>query len=464
MASNASLNKVWDRYQEISMAESSKVGGLDISGEILRETAKDINRMQDITKLVTEALEGNKIHKISRLLEIVLAGAIAIKASDIHIEPEKDRGRLRLRLDGVLQDINFFGLDVYRLLNSRIKLLSGMKLTSKIAQDGRFNIMEGEEEISIRSSLIPGSYGESIVMRILDPKSIQVNIEELGIEPHLFEIMQEEIVKPNGMILLTGPTGSGKTTTLYAFLRKIYSTEIKIITIEDPVEYHLPGITQTQVSLEKGYTFPEGLRSALRQDPDVIMVGEIRDNETAEIAVQASLTGHMVFSTLHTNNAAGVIPRLIDLGVNPKILVSALTLAVAERLVRKLCQFCKKESVPTEKEEQIIKIIIAKMKAEGKDLTRYNLHEEGPYKIFSAVGCDKCNSLGYKGRLGIFEAIKTKDPAIEQIIPENPSEREIKKVASTQGILSMREDGLVKILNGITSMDEVQSVVDLNEE
>ena len=467
MASNASLKKVWSRYEEISMAESSKIGGLDISGEVLRDIAKNIEHIQDIEKLVIEALEGNKIHKISRLLEVILAGAIAIKASDIHIEPEKEKGRLRLRLDGTLQDINFFGLYIYRLLNSRIKLLSGMKLTSKIAQDGRFNIMEGEEEISIRASLIPGSYGESIVMRILDPKSIQVAIEELGIEPYLFEIVKNEIVKPNGFILVTGPTGSGKTTTLYAFLRRIYSTEINIITIEDPVEYHLPGITQTQISLKKGYTFPEGLRSALRQDPDVIMVGEIRDGETAEIAVQSSLTGHMVFSTLHTNNAAGVIPRLIDLGVNPKILVSALSLSMAQRLVRKLCHFCKKENAPNEKEQKIIKLILDGMKEEGKDplkyLPKYNIKSDVTFKIFSPVGCEKCNSIGYSGRIGIFEAIKT-DEAIEKIMPENPSEREIKKVASTQGILSMRQDGIVKILNGITSLEEVQSVVDLIEE
>ncbi len=463
MASNASLQKVWDRYKELSMAESSMVGGLDVSLEVLRNTAKNIERIQDIEKLVAEALEGNQTHKISRILEVILAGAIAIKASDIHIEPEKDRGRLRLRLDGVLQDINFFGLDVYRLLNSRIKLLSGMKLTSKIAQDGRFNIMEEKEEISIRTSLIPGSYGESIVMRILDPKAIQVPIEELGIEPYLFKIVQDEIAKPNGLILVTGPTGSGKTTTLYAFLRKIYSIEINIITIEDPVEYHLSGITQTQVSINKGYTFPEGLRSALRQDPDVIMVGEIRDSDTAEIAVQSSLTGHMVFSTLHTNNAAGVIPRLIDLGVNPKIMVSALSLSIAQRLVRKLCKFCKKENAPTKEEAGVIKIVLDSMKNEGKDFSKYNIKTDKSFKIFSPVGCEKCNKIGYKGRIGIFEAIKT-DEAIEKIMPENPSEHEIKKVAHNQGILSMRQDGVVKILNGITSITEVQSVVDLLEE
>lgn len=463
MVSKASLEKVWDRYQEISMAESSKVGGIEISGEVLRETAKKINHIQDIEKLVNEALEGNKIHKVSRLLEMILAGAIAVKASDVHIEPEKESARLRLRLDGVLQDINFFSLDVYKLLNSRIKLLSGMKLTSKIAQDGRFNIMEGGEEINIRTSLIPGAYGESMVMRILDPKTIQVNLEDLGIEPYLFDIVKTEIAKPNGFILVTGPTGSGKTTTLYAFLRKIYSTEINIITIEDPVEYHLEGITQTQINLERGYTFPEGLHSALRQDPDVIMVGEIRDGETAEIAVQSSLTGHMVFSTLHTNNAAGVIPRLIDLGVNPKILVSALSISLAQRLVRKLCAYCKKESAPSEKEMKVIKLILDGMKSEGKDLSSHNINSEKDFKIFYPVGCDKCNSLGYSGRIGIFEAIKT-DDEIEKIMPENPSEHEIKKIAAKQGILSMRQDGIVKVLNGITSLEEVQSVVDLIEE
>ncbi len=356
-----------------------------------------------------------------------------------------------------------FEYDVHRLLNSRIKLLSGMKLTSKIAQDGRFNIMEGDEEISIRSSLIPGTYGESIVMRILDPKSIEVPIGELGIEPNLFSMIEKEIVKPNGMILVTGPTGSGKTTTLYAFLRKIYNPEINIVTIEDPVEYHLPGITQTQVSLKRGYNFPEGLRSALRQDPDIIMVGEIRDAETAEISVQSALTGHMVFSTLHTNNAAGVIPRLIDLKVNPKILVSALSSSMAQRLVRRLCPDCRKEKTLTEENNKTIRLVLESMKNEGKDFAKFGVKAEEPFKVFEAIGCEKCHKTGYKGRIGIFEAIKT-DEAIEKIMPENPSEREIKKLAHNQGILSMRQDGVIKILNGITSLEEVQSVVDLQEE
>lgn len=463
MVSDASLNKVWDRYQELSMAESSKEGGVDISGDVLRQTAENIHKMQDIEKMIVETTEGNKIHKVSRMLEIILAGAIAIKASDIHIEPEKDRGRLRLRLDGVLQDVTFFSLELYWLLNSRIKLLSGLKLTSKITQDGRFSITEGDAEISIRTSLIPGTYGEAIVLRILDPMSIQVPLESLGIEPYLFSIIEKEISEPNGLILVTGPTGSGKTTTLYAFLRKIYSTEINIITIEDPVEYHLDGITQTQTNEKKNYEFSEGLRSALRQDPDVIMVGEIRDGETAKIAVQSALTGHMVFSTLHTNNAAGVIPRLIDLGVNPKILVSALSLSIAQRLVRILCKDCKREKTPTEDETNTLKGVMESIKKEGKDFSKYKIDPNAPLKLFEPVGCEKCNGTGYKGRIGIFEAIKT-DPAIEQIIPMNPSEREIKQVAKTQGILSMRQDGMIKILSGLTSFAEVQSVVDMREE
>lgn len=358
-----------------------------------------------------------------------------------------------------------------------------MKLTSKITQDGRFNITEGDEELSVRTSLIPGTYGESMVMRILDPKSIQVKFEDLGIEPYLLSIVEAEIVKPNGLVLVTGPTGSGKTTTLYAFLRKVYTPDINVVTIEDPVEYHLPGITQTQVnkkgedrtlsgglhlsSHDQGYSFPEGLRSALRQDPDVIMVGEIRDSETAKTAIQSALTGHMVFSTLHTNNAAGVIPRMIDLGVNPKIMVSALSLSMAQRLVRKLCVSCKQEVESTAEETKIIESILSGMIEEKKDILKYgigeNINLKPPFKIFTAPGCEKCNLTGYSGRIGIFEAIKT-DEAIEKIMPQNPSEREVKSVAKTQGILSMRQDGIIKMLNGITSFSEVAGVVDLNEE
>jgi type IV pilus assembly protein PilB len=463
MASHASLEKAWSRYAELSMASASKAGGIDISGEALEEIAEKVHSIKDVAHVVEEVTSESKTHKLSHMLEIILGGAIAIKASDIHIEPEEDHVRLRFRLDGVLEDILTFPHDTNKLLNSRIKLISGLKLTMKsIAQDGRFSIfMKDGTEISMRVSIIPGAYGESVVMRILDPKSIQVKLEDMGIAKRLFELMDREIKKPNGLILLTGPTGSGKTTTLYAFLRRIYSAEIKIITIEDPIEYHLPGITQTQV--ENNYSFLDGLRAALRQDPDVIMVGEIRDAETAKIAVESALTGHLVFSTLHTNNAGGVIPRLIDLEVNPKIMAAALRLSIAQRLVRKLCPVCKKEHVPTDSESTKIKSILTTAIANGKNLTEYGIDPNAPIKLWDPVGCDKCNTTGYKGRMGIYEAIYT-DEAVEKIIPLNPSEREIKAAALSQGTLDMKEDGIVKVLLGITSYDEVKSVVDLDEE
>ncbi|MES2930423.1 MAG: GspE/PulE family protein [Patescibacteria group bacterium] len=463
MSSQASLKKAWERYKEMSYASESRAGSIAISGESLKKIMEGINNIDDIRNKIVE-VERDKSHTTSHILEVALAGAIAINASDLHFEPEEHTVRLRFRLDGILQEVMEINPGIHKFLNSRIKLLSGLKITSQsIAQDGRFSIFLDEDEISLRVSLIPGAYGESIVMRILNPKSIRVKLEDMGIEPALFEVFMREIKKPNGLILLTGPTGSGKTTTLYSFLQKIYSTEIKIITIEDPIEYHLPGITQTQTESDKGYTFLEGLRSALRQDPDVIMVGEIRDNETAKIAVESALTGHLVFSTLHTNNAAGVIPRLIDLDVNPKILVSALSLSIAQRLVRKLCTHCKKETDPTEEELRVIAKIRDNAKAHNKDFVNYGVTNAESIKIFTPVGCSECNNTGYKGRMGIFEAIQN-DAKIQEIIPRNPSEREIKGVAADQGSLDMKEDGIVKVLKGVTSYEEVGSVVDFYEE
>lgn len=463
MASRTSLEKAWERYKEISYASESTAGAISISGESLKKIMANIKNIDDIKAAIAE-VQKDKSHTTSHILEIALAGAIAINASDLHFEPEEQTVRLRFRLDGILHEVMEIPPAIHKFLNSRIKLLSGLKITaSAIAQDGRFSIFLDQDEISLRVSLIPGAYGESIVMRILNPKSIRVRLEDMGIEPKLFEIFMREIRKPNGMILLTGPTGSGKTTTLYSFLQKIYSSEIKIITIEDPIEYHLPGITQTQTESEKGYTFLEGLRSALRQDPDVIMVGEIRDGETAKIAVESALTGHLVFSTLHTNNAAGVIPRLIDLDVNPKILVSALSLSIAQRLVRKLCVHCKKEATITDEQKKIILATAENAKAHDKDFNNYGVNMNAPLKIYDPVGCSECNNTGYKGRMGIFEAIHN-DASIEDIITKNPSEREIKEVASHQGSLDMKEDGIVKILKGITSYDEVGSVVDFYAE
>lgn len=470
MASRASIEKVWSRYQDLSFATQTRAGSLDVSVSVLEELSRTVSSIADAVKKIEEAMSvsSNGGQHISRMLEIILGCGIGLGASDIHLEPMESNTELRFRLDGVLSVITTFDHDTYHKLNTRIKLLSGLKLTiNSNPQDGRFSAFLGTKEensvasneINFRTSFIPGAYGESIVLRILNPKSIRVTLDQLGISPPLFEIFMREIQKPNGMVLLTGPTGSGKTTTLYAFLQKIYTPEIKVITIEDPIEYHLAGITQTQTDHKKGYNFLEGLRSALRQDPDVIMVGEIRDPETAKIAVESALTGHLVFSTLHTNNASGVIPRLIDLEVNPKILVSALSLSIAQRLCRTLCKECKYERAITPEEKKYVETIWDTAVANGKNMEQFGVKRDIT-TLWSGKGCALCNNTGYKGRIGIFECIQM-DAEIEKIIMKEPTEREIKVLADKQGTLDMREDGLVKVLQGLTDFSEVGSVVDL---
>jgi len=455
MVSNQSIKKAWDRYKDISYSTETERGLLNISGDTIDHFLGENKSLEEISGILKSLLETESSNKISKFFDVIMAGALSLKASDVHIEPEEDFARIRYRLDGILTNVIEFETKTYELLLSRTKLTAGLKLNIKAnAQDGRFSIRLGEMEIEIRTSTMPGAYGESIVLRVLNPDAISVPVEALGIEEGLFKIIQEEISKPNGMILNTGPTGSGKTTTLYAFLKRIYSSEIKIITIEDPIEYHIKGITQTQTEPEKGYTFAAGLKSALRQDPDVIMVGEIRDSETAEIATHSALTGHLVLSTIHTNNAAGTFPRFIDLGVSPKILSSAINLAMAQRLVRKLCD-CKKEVLIEGTNKEIIDRVML-----GIDKEKYKVQNTD--KMYLPVGCDKCNHIGYKGRIGVFEAIRM-DESIEDIVQTSPSEREIKKVAKAQGILDMREDGVVKILKGVTSLEELSRVVDLME-
>jgi len=457
MVSHSSLNKVWDRYKDLSYSFETKSGALDISNEQITDFLSQVHTIPDVQRLIEEVLKMKKSYRISRIMEIILAGALATNASDIHLEPEEDYVRLRYRLDGMLTDILEFDLDTFKLLLSRIKLISNLKLNLSGAQDGRFSIKIGEDEIEIRTSLLPGAYSESIVLRVLNPNSISVPLADLGIHPRLLNVIFHELDKPNGMLLITGPTGSGKTTTLYAFLKKIHTPEIKIITIENPIEYHLPGIVQTQTDEKKNYGFAEGLRSALRQDPDVIMVGEIRDRETAEIAINSALTGHLVFSTLHTNNAAGTFPRLIDLEVNPKIISSAMNLAMAQRLVRKLCPVCKKQVELGEDDKKIIDQILSTVNdqtyLEGVDKTHY----------FQSVGCDKCNMTGFKGRIGIHEAI-IMDENIENVVRDNPSEREIQKAAKNQKLLDLTQDGILKVLQGITALEELKRVIDIEKE
>lgn len=461
LCSETSLKRAWERYAEVSQSERAEAGVIEISDKAINQMLNEIKTVDQV-KEAAIAAQDKIIHggAISGMLETILAGALTTEASDIHVEPQMDEVRLRYRLDGVLQDILYFDKRIYSQILSRIKLVSGLRLNIKqMAQDGRFSIRVGEAEIEIRTSILPGNYGESIVMRVLNPKAIAVEFETLGVDDHLFSIFDREIKKPNGMILLTGPTGSGKTTTLYAFLKRVNDPGSKIITIEDPIEYHLKGVSQTQVNAKKGYTFLSGLRSALRQDPDIIMVGEIRDAETAKIAINAALTGHLVFSTLHTNNAAGAIPRLIDLGVNPKIISSALTLPIAQRLIRKLCNKCKQEYAPDDEERKLVEQIIPGIKVKKPDL----VIPANADKLWKAVGCDACNHTGYKGRQGIFEAIEM-DKAVAEVTLQNPSEREIKQAAIPQGVLDMRQDGIVKVLNGSTSLEDLGRVVDLYEE
>ncbi len=455
IASTQSLEKAWKMYNDLSFAYESRAGSLEISNEEVATIIEQAKNLPAIVDILNSSVSGKKAYRVSRILETLVAGALSIDASDIHMEPEETYVELRYRLDGVLTEVTKLDTETYNLLLSRIKLISGMKLNiKKDSQDGRFSIRLPSGEVEVRVSILPGAYNESVVMRILNPKSINVPLEDLGINEKLLNILKREMDRPDGMILTTGPTGSGKTTTLYAFLKRVQTPGIKIVTIEDPIEYHLPGIVQTQTN-EKGYNFAEGLRATVRQDPDIIMIGEIRDNETASIAINSALTGHLVFSTLHTNDAAGTFPRLIDLGINSKVITSALRIAMAQRLVRKLCQFCKKEVLAEGETKNKIDQTLSEI--EDKNYIPANTT-----KIYTPVGCDKCNQIGYKGRTGIYEAILT-DDKIENAVELNPSEREIWQAAKGQGILTMKQDGILKILQGMTSMEELERVISLQD-
>ncbi len=452
LVSRKSLEKIFSRYADLSLAATSRVGVFDISNEELQTLSQQLGSVSAIRSFIEKTVSEKQTEKVSRLLEYILAGAFALGASDIHLEPEEGKIRLRFRLDGVLTDVALFDSALYKLVDSRIKILAGMKLNiKKQAQDGRFSVTLRGTEIEIRASLIPNAYGESFVMRILDPRSIQVSLESLGIHPKLLARLLEEVKRPNGMLLTTGPTGSGKTTTLYAFLRKIQSPDIKVITVEDPIEYHLEGIVQTQVTGEK-YTFASGLRSIVRQDPDVIMVGEIRDNETASIAIQAALTGHFVFSTLHTNNAAGTFPRFADLGIDPKEFASAITVSMAQRLVRRLKPENRKQVPLTDEQKQMVEKILSTV--EDKSLLPKSIETTWVPEHVSD------DDTGYHGRVGLYEAIFM-DDKLGAFLRDNPSEADIAKRARKQGYLTMAQDGVLKALAGETTLKEVFSMVDL---
>jgi len=439
------IERAWVRYKDVIKKEVFEIGAIKVSEEEIANFQNQIKSISDLKNKVAGL-------SVTKLLEILLAGALKIGASDIHFEPQGQKTRLRYRLDGVLNDVADIPSEEYKKIVSRVKVLSKLKINvSDSPQDGRFTIHLSNVDIEIRVSVLPSEYGETIVMRLLDPRTIRQQLEDLGMRPDLLEIVKEQLKKSTGAILTTGPTGSGKTTSLYAFIQYVNSPDVKVITIEDPIEYHISSISQTQVEPEKGYSFATGLRAIVRQDPDIILVGEIRDAETAEIALNAALTGHLVLSTLHTNNAAGTIPRLIDLGIQAQTIAPAITMAMAQRLVRKLCPSCKKESILS---LEIMKKIEAHLSGIAK---RYGIDLRN-IKIFEAGKCDKCNQTGYLGRIGVYEAFLI-TPDMQKLILSSPSIPEIEAAAVEQGMVSMLQDGYLKMIEGLTTMEEIERVL-----
>ena len=440
------LARAFGHYKNV-LPQEKKEGTVAIDQSSLKELLNEIQGLDEVKTKIEKSSQAN----VSQILEIILAGALKNEASDVHLESTANGMLVRFRVDGLLHDIATFDKKTAHLVISRLKFISSVALNVKDKpQDGRFSIEVDGTELEVRVSFIPSPQGENITLRLLNPQSISLTLKDLGMREDIYQMVEKEIKQPNGLIITTGPTGSGKTTTLYAFLKEVVRPEIKIITLEDPIEYHLPGITQTQVEIERGYTFAEGLRAALRQDPDVLMVGEIRDQETAEIALQAALTGHLVFSTIHTNDAAGAVPRFLDLGANPKTVASALMLAIAQRLVRRLCPKCKKEYSPSNEEKEKI----------AKALKSLSKTIEGPKfsKIYKPQGCIQCNGTGFKGRIGIYEIIKN-DPDLEKFIAASPGHAEILEFLRQKDFVSMFQDGVLKVLEGITSLEEVENVV-----
>jgi type II secretory ATPase GspE/PulE/Tfp pilus assembly ATPase PilB-like protein len=451
MTSSTSLEHAWDRYADITTATASKKGTFEISAEDIANLIQQINKESDIAALLREINTSNNSYKTSATMELIFAGALALRASDVHIEPESGAIRLRYRFDGVLHDIVDLDTHMYGRMMSRLKLLSGMTLNNKaVAQDGRFTFGSGEKEVEVRSSVIPGAYGESIVMRLLDPTVASFKMSRLNLNQHLSEVIHNELKKPNGLIITTGPTGSGKTTALYAFLQEVLTEGVKIITIENPVEYKVDGIVQTQVDGE--YTFSSGLRALLRQDPDVILIGEVRDAEVAETVMHAAQTGHLVLTTMHTNSAVAAFVRLIDLGVDARMFGSAVNLILGQRLLRLLCEHCKVAHTPTLEEQQIITTVLS---SHPHPTTVPELT-----KLYTAPGCSECQNTGFKGRSGIYEAILM-DNAVEEVVINDPREHMILEAAKPQGIPTMLHDGIEKVILGLTSIKELERVIEL---
>jgi type II secretory ATPase GspE/PulE/Tfp pilus assembly ATPase PilB-like protein len=383
-----------------------------------------------------------------------MAAAVKSGASDIHIEAEEEAIKVRYRIDGVLHDAAMIDRELWKKIISRLKIIAKVKINiMNKPQDGRFSIVMVDDRIDIRASFLPTNFGESVVMRLLRASAVGLGFEDLGIRGRAFEQLKRETERPNGMIITTGPTGSGKTTTLYAILKKLNNQETKIITIEDPIEYQLKGVNQSQTN-EK-YTFAQGLRSIVRQDPDVIMVGEIRDLETAEIAIQAALTGHLVLSTIHTNDAAGTVPRFLSMGTKPFLLAPSLNVMIGQRLVRKICSQCKEEITVGADVIKKAKEILETLPTEEKEKIDFN-----KMKFYHGKGCEVCQNIGFKGRMGIYEIMSLNEEIEKLILSGKASEYDMRAAAAKNGMITMAQDGVLKALDGITSIDEVFRVAE----
>jgi len=421
--------------------------GIDIAQDEIERFEKEVTTFKDLN----EKIQGVSV---TELVSLLMAGAIKSRASDLHIEAEEKGIKVRYRIDGVLNDVGELKKEVWKNVISRVKQLAKLKINvADKPQDGRFSVNLAEERIDVRVSTLPTAFGESVVIRLLMSSATKLEFDDLGIRGQAYEMLKKEIDRPNGMIITTGPTGSGKTTTLYSILKKLNNPETKIITIEDPIEYELKGINQSQVN--KNFQFAQGLRSIVRQDPDIVMVGEIRDLETAEIAIQASLTGHLVLSTIHTNDAFGTIPRFLALGAKPFLLAPALNVAIGQRLVRRVCSKCEEGYTPSDEVLEKVK----KMLSEIPEKSGYQVDIE-KIKFKHGKGCDVCQGLGFKGRVGIYEIMPIEDEIEELIHRDQVSEVEVKEIANKMGIITMAQDGMLKAIDGITTPEEVLRVAE----
>lgn len=448
IASHRGVQSALARYRREGQEESIPRGEIRVTDEETSAFAKTLKTLEDLGQRITSLPP-------TEVLNAIVVGAVQVGSSDIHVEPKEKEARLRYRIDGVLQDITTFDRQGWQLMLSRVKVLSKLKLNVRDRpQDGSFVLKIGAETYDMRVSTLPGMAGENIVMRILSRRAEAVKVPDLGMKPRDYAVVERELKRTNGMILVTGPTGSGKTTTLASFLREVNNPDLKIITLEDPIEYRIPGIEQTQVDEDAGYTFSKGLRSILRQDPDMILVGEMRDTETAEVAVHAALTGHLVFSTLHTNNAAGAVPRLVDMGIKPFVLAPSLNLVIAQRLVRVVCRECAepyKPDMPTK--EKILDV----MEGVHPEVFQPKMLNDSKLVFYKAKGCKECAQTGYKGRKGVFEVF-TVEGKMEQLILNGADSLQIQAEALQQGMTTIAQDAYLKVIEGVTTIEEVERV------